>query len=335
MDATGSIASVDESKKRPTRQDLKDYQVAQKNAEAVIDTTKVFFRALIENPNIWNNADVDEIKAAIYEVTNQPSKYPPPDFATVSSLDSDSAELTKGVVQKLETRDIRSLPSITIQVVQASQTNKGVTVQNRNCDIRLWKFTGVDGDGRTFHLRVDSTLNSKAIFLEPGCILKVDDFFDVYFRVGADVGTRCAIVMRSFNIVAFKSVGNMPPEPMPFREDSGDSSPTSIDPMNWKECDGQLCSTHGVKFLRCIRHCRPVSEVRLQPLARDCVFSRSEIVEELQMKEKRFLLYYYYATTVYQFHGAKNRVMLPSCLVNAIRNEYPEKDPSDYATEGY
>jgi hypothetical protein len=48
-------------------------------------------------------------------------------------------------------------------------------------------------------------------------------------------------------------------------------------------------------------------------------------------KEKRFLLYYWYATSVYQFRGKGNRVNLPNCLVWAIRALYPEPS-GNYST---
>ena len=41
---------------------------------------------------------------------------------------------------------------------------------------------------------------------------------------------------------------------------------------------------------------------------------------------KRFLLFYWYATNIYQYHGKGNRIILPLCLKSAIRARFPEPD---------
>ena len=68
-----------------------------------------------------------------------------------------------------------------------------------------------------------------------------------------------------------------------------------------------------------------MNSISLELIARDCVFATRE-VGEMSNSDKRFLLYYYYATTVYQFHGKGNRVELPECLKTAVRALYPPED---------
>jgi hypothetical protein len=88
------------------------------------------------------------------------------------------------------------------------------------------------------------------------------------------------------------------------------------------KCDGALCSKDGVQFIICLATCIPPQSISLSMVARDCVFATRELTE-MSPSDKRFLLYYYYATTVYQFHGAGNRIILPECLKIAVRKLYP------------
>ncbi|KAL7524915.1 hypothetical protein ACHAXR_001740 [Thalassiosira sp. AJA248-18] len=67
-------------------------------------------------------------------------------------------------------------------------------------------------------------------------------------------------------------------------------------------------------------------------VARECVFANKD-VELMSPSEKRFLLYYYFATTVYQFRGKGNRVELPECLKEAVRALYPNKQEVEFGAE--
>jgi hypothetical protein len=89
------------------------------------------------------------------------------------------------------------------------------------------------------------------------------------------------------------------------------------------ECSGEVCSNHGIQFVVCVTECIPVTDVSLLPVAKECVFA-TKPVRDMTPKEKRFLLYYWYATSVYQFRGKGNRVNLPNCLVCVICALYPE-----------
>ena len=69
-----------------------------------------------------------------------------------------------------------------------------------------------------------------------------------------------------------------------------------------------------------------MDSVSLPLVARDCVFATKD-ADEMSQSERRFLLYYYYTTPVYQFHRKGNRVDLPECLKAAVRKLYPNNEP--------
>ena len=88
-------------------------------------------------------------------------------------------------------------------------------------------------------------------------------------------------------------------------------------------CHGEWCSQHGVEFVTCLTVCVPVNSVSIPLVARECVFATQKF-SNMIARDKRFLLYYYYATTIYQFHGKGNRVELPECLKRAVRELHPD-----------
>jgi hypothetical protein len=85
---------------------------------------------------------------------------------------------------------------------------------------------------------------------------------------------------------------------------------------------GEVCSNYGIQFVVCVTECIPVTDVSLLAAAKECVFA-TKPVRDMTLKEKIFLLYYWYATSVYQFRGKGNRVNLPNFLVWVIRALYP------------
>lgn len=73
----------------------------------------------------------------------------------------------------------------------------------------------------------------------------------------------------------------------------------------------------------------PVNTLSLENIASECVFVSKE-VKDMTPSNKLFILYYYYATSVYQFHGKGNRVELPKCIVPEIRRVYPDEEEVEY-----
>ena len=156
----------------------------------------------------------------------------------------------------------------------------------------------------------------------------------VYFRYDDQHEKRCAIVIREFEVEGHYE---LPPELMGtakrrIRAMTGKTLPTKKCRQNTTTsgnitnksciCNGGECSKHGVVFVTCITECIPVGRVPLAFVARECVFATRKI-DEMTPSDKRFLIYYYYATTVYQFHGRGNRVELPECIKRAVRSLHP------------
>ncbi|KAL7549905.1 hypothetical protein ACHAWF_013166 [Thalassiosira exigua] len=158
-------------------------------------------------------------------------------------------------------------------------------------------------------LRIDSTLNTAGNLLTPGAIVEVQSFAPVYFRYDDEGERRCAIVVRKFEIVGRQVLTQTKLGPPKKRAKPAKTTkkqkPNQASIEDGCVCSGELCTKHGVEFVACLTERFPVQEVSLSLVARECVFATRSL-EMMTPRDKRFLLYYYYATTVYQFHGRGN-----------------------------
>jgi hypothetical protein len=86
-------------------------------------------------------------------------------------------------------------------------------------------------------------------------------------------------------------------------------------------CDGSTCSKYGLRFDRCVTECFPVDHLILTEIARSNPFVDME-VSQMENNNRRFILYHWYATNIYNMTGKGNRAKLPDCLIAAIRAKY-------------
>jgi len=283
-----------------------------------------------ESPGLMNNENMSDFRALFFEIAGDPKQYPrQDDGAWGVSLE----DLSKGAGKRLYERKLSSDGvKLVIQVTHRSNNDRQVSrIGNTDVSTKMSKFCALDGDGVQFIFRVDSTLNSAANMLTEGAIVSVGSFFTVYFTHEDSSDTRCAIVAREFRVVGHCplseeqkgcpkfSIKVKKPKEKKRKAEEIEVNDESVESCN---CNGSLCSKHGVEFITCITKCIPIRSVSLELTARDCIFV-SKTVDEMSRSEKRFLVYYYFATTIYQFRGRGNRVELPECLLKAVRASYP------------
>ena len=159
---------------------------------------------------------------------------------------------------------------------------------------------------------------------------------------------RCAIVLRAFRVIGRRPVPDVmkgPPQRLSVQDASVERVPgkdvgakdvqrgvegglgkaTGVDSAGVCGSRGRLCSKHGISFSICLSNFVPVENMSLAKVSRECVFVTKEL-KDMTLNNLRFLCYYYYATSVYRFHGKGNRVDLPDCIVASIREMYPDED---------
>jgi hypothetical protein len=172
---------------------------------------------------------------------------------------------------------------------------------------------------------MDSTLNSQATLLEEGTIVKLESFFRIYFNFDDKTSMECALLVKNFSVLGMKPVSSHllgQPESrlsMSKKMDCPKSESDPVDPdspvtegkdaeanIPVIKCNGKVCSNHGIQFVACVTECIPVTDVFLTAVAKECVFT-TKPVPDMTPKEKRFLLYYWYATSVYNLEGGATK----------------------------
>jgi len=286
------------------------------------------------HPDLWEKDELAELRDLCYEITGDPKKFPVP--MKEGGWGVALTELTKDIGNSLFDRGLPLLQEcsdIVLQITHSQCDWKPTTIDNCTVKSPNWRFSAIDADGTSIPLRVDSSLHSAANLLQPGKVVKISSFIPIYFSYEDHSDQRCAIVVREFKVV-----GSHPLSDEAAARPKKRAKPALAAMKLKKEalknraqktgaacaCSGEQCSRYGVDFIACITACIPVSSVSPAMVARECVFATKE-VKDMSQSEKRFLMYYYYATTVYQFRGKGNRVELPNCLVAAVRARFPNE----------
>lgn len=328
------------SKAKKPRDVIKKENEEKQAGKNLVDCTELVLESVNNNPSLLEKESFINIRKLLRDISTKHggSLLPP------SGWGLEWGDLTKDIARNLRNRELTTPleNDIFLQIthrdsVEVKNGSIGVNGHSRNIETRRkWRFTAVDGSNDALLLRIDSTLNTAAMSLNPGSIAKITSFFPVYFNYGDDNDNRCAIVLRDFEIVGRRGIpedllsggrNNKKASTQEKRKAENVSSTCSQNNPSGPEkpfCNGNLCSIHGVKFELCLRDIIPPAEVPLALVARDCVFTTMEL-KDMENNHRRFLLYYYYATTIYQFHGSGNRVDLPVCIIHAIRELWPKE----------
>ncbi|KAL7527143.1 hypothetical protein ACHAXR_001827 [Thalassiosira sp. AJA248-18] len=304
---------------------------------------------LVQNhPDLWSEDIMKEYRDLSYKITGNPDKFQP---EVKGGWGSSPEDLTKDIGGQLYDRALPILKlgsNIMLQITHAESEWKSNQIDNSTVPSQQWRFNAVDGDGTSIPLRVDTTLTSAANVLTPGAVVLIESFIPIHFKYDDHQDERCAIVIKKFELKGHhplsddllkrptkrakisKEIKQAKKKAIARRE----HHPTEKSINPGCKCQGELCSQHGVEFVVCLTECVPVESVSLPMVARECVFANKD-VEMMSQSEKRFLLYYYFATTVYQFRGKGNRVELPECLKLAVRALYPNDQEVEIGAENY
>ena len=84
----------------------------------------------------------------------------------------------------------------------------------------------------------------------------------------------------------------------------------------------RCCSLYGVGMVSCVCDTDPVDKLDLEVIREYCHFA-TKTVDKMDNGNKRNMLYWWYMTNIYHICGKGKRKPLPSCLLYAIRCQYP------------
>ena len=318
----------------------KDEKRAKLRADAIVTVEAVLGR-ILSKPSVWDAPDMENIKSMILRIGRDPDNFPLPlgeDGGNTSACSGEPILLTVGIGKALYGRGELDLTDVVLQITAASSENRTARIDGREVSHRVWKLNAIDGDATVITVRLDSTLNSEGAFLTPGAVVHVTSGFPVYMNYGDVYDMQCAVVLRSFRIIGRRPV----PEsckgaPTRLSVGAADARGEGVAAADAKNdegdvvcgedegeesggacgCGGRLCSIHGVSLAVCLSDSVPVKNVSLERVARECVFVNREM-NKMAPNQRRFLCYWYYATSVYQFHGKGNCTESPDCIVKDI-----------------
>ncbi|KAL7545105.1 hypothetical protein ACHAWF_008472 [Thalassiosira exigua] len=310
-----------------TTDEIKKKKLMGKKMQQLVKGGTNLLKFIEMHPDIWGKPLMSEFRELSYKITGDPKTFKPQDKG---GWGAETNALTKDIGASLFAQTVPDLSggsNVILQITHSESEWVKRTIDNSTVLWQRWKFTAVDGDGTSILLRVDSTLSSAANLLTPGSIVNIQSFIPIRYSYDDHNDKRCAIVIKEFELKGYQPLKEEQMKRPTKRAKAKKVKSTRKQPTKTPEspqckCKGEQCSQHGVEFVLCITECVPVNSVSLPLVARECVFADKEL-SAMSQSEKRFLLYYYYATTVYQFRGKNNRVELPECLKAAIRALYP------------
>jgi len=89
------------------------------------------------------------------------------------------------------------------------------------------------------------------------------------------------------------------------------------------------CALYGIRFLSCVCDAIPVEKIDLASIHQDCYFATTELME-MPNNQKCNMIYWWYATNIYNIAGRGNIDRLPLCLEYWMRQIYPNPDGDAY-----
>ena len=390
-------------KKKP-RNEQKEEKEKQKRKEQDLATIKMYLNLIRNHPAVWLNPEFQFIRQFVYDVSTQPSTFPPCLPCTPLIGEGKQPALSEGFVssvltstnQKAVCRQV-DLPVVKVTLISSKSEYM--------CGRKILKYSAyiLDGSGDSLVVKFDNILNGRMSLVQSGTIVRLFAYKPVYCHYeNNEAQLFAALLLSNFDVlcrtvmskeeephpesvltvakelasaprtpfvenphndlsnnsnlplgitpsgngslsheVSPSGLGNTPfdnappPDDAPLPRNEGEPSdddepPESPPPdppedpeLNPAACHGQLCSLYGLNFLQCITECFPVVGRNLEGIARECYFVTME-VNQMTNRKKRNLLYYWYATNVYNIVGKYNRERLPPCLESAVRSAYPE-----------
>jgi hypothetical protein len=164
--------------------------------------------------------------------------------------------------------------------------------------------------------------------------LKVNDILEVSSYHAIQVEKHGSMVLLRKAVI----IGNEPQigTPSPALDECESASATRT--LEDGTCAGGEFSRYGVKFDTCItRTFPPPTDAEFFKIARTCYFFDypADIASTTQVLPQhcRNVLYWWYDVNFYSIRGAQNRMVMPQCIVDALRSVYP--NPEGHAYVGH
>mmetsp|Transcript_3957 Transcript_3957/g.7364 ORF Transcript_3957/g.7364 Transcript_3957/m.7364 type:complete len:364 (-) Transcript_3957:57-1148(-) len=255
-------------------------------------------------------------------------------------------EVTKGFVTSLAEMEVSPVdePVLLVYATKPGYHNDTGLVRVDNPQaIKLTELRLCDGDGHQIHARLNNSLSEVGSILKRGDKIRLDLYTPLRYRIN-----QSSPKMPALFIHRISRVGTQPLPDSEIREmltcrrlyprehldnEVPDGSRFIIDPRRDASpvCNdsNRLCAAYGVRFLTCVCEAIPIAKLNLATIKSDCYFATDEL-ESMTNSHKRNMIFWWYATNVYNIAGKGKIERLPMCLEYAVRKEYPNPDGVPY-----
>jgi hypothetical protein len=359
-DSRGEVAGnlggrdVDNLQMNVSAQERRSQRDRAEQEENVLQEFENLLVAVKQTPRLWRVSRMGFLREFCSFVERNPDfSFQHGDNTTDMTLPVEDRELrlTGGYVKALaERRDSLTLaPHPILAVLSAGGTFRKESRPGNWAaqNVKLVTLTLVDGDGERIHTRLNNCLSHLNNELQRGDKIRLDLFTPIEYRVtnespllpalfvhqlsrvGRDNNLPDAFVNRSQFISCTTSKSNV--------VRSADWEPIDnelvIDPRqhDLPECTygERKCAMYGVRFLNCVCDAIPVEKLDLGAIHQDCYFATTEL-KDMPNNQKRNMIYWWYATNIYNIAGRGNIDRLPLCLEYRVRQLYPNPDGEAY-----
>jgi hypothetical protein len=326
-----------------------------KSLKLLISQVNEFHELVIENPSLWMRPELKGTRDFVEQVSHDPIHFPPnvPRFAVHEGIPTTSItpELTSGFAQQLydgeicDHHDIGSdFPVVVVTAIDCRHFN--VPLGNRSNQEKRYTLHVADGDDNIITVKVATQLNSLLGAVRLGTVLEIRSFRRGFLPRVPGNPERLALLVSNFlshgQMEVKDSLKGTPAQRLTVKhpeevddntndatEERDNTVGTNGDDYNdddWRNANctssKRLCHEYGYGFDVCVTKAYPLDEFDLEELAQDCWFVTKE-VDKMSSSEKRNLLYWWFMVNVYHICGKDKRRCPPKCLVEAIRERYP------------
>lgn len=205
------------------------------------------------------------------------------------------------------------------------------------------RFHAVDGDKGTITVKLNTCLNLSSSLIQSGLVLKMVECHPIYFNFYDYTDRRVMFLLSNFEVVALEPVAKeLLQRPADEDRQVVNNRKQVVSKRKWNRDQSNLEEQSSVKDdtgvvrnecacaklldgTECVLETWPADSLAINQLAHDNPWAERE-AHAMSLSQKRFLLYYWYATIVFHVIGPRNRVKLPDCILQAVRNRFPEAD---------
>lgn len=290
------------------------------------------------SPDLWKNAAVQFLRTFFEYVIGHREQFPrqPGDVSSERKERADRRgdgmiPLTAGFIAKVADADaFCDIEGPVVQIISKEvKQSKG---HGADATLKLVKLRVTDGDNNQMSVRLDTNAANYHRRVEEGDVIVLSVYTPFSVQVTEESFKYPMVLVLSFVHLGYRPLpdASVLKPPMCTGDSGGGSSSEAADqgsreadsniPINLDdaECneESRLCSLYGVGFDTCICNCIPPEDLsrNLEEIAEDCHFVTKDL-SSFENHDKRFVLYWYYATNVYCIRGKGKRKPLPTCLV--------------------